>query len=117
MTLDLLGVAVRKSSILLLVAMGVTVSACGWQTRTAPSELAMETPVAVRGPAQTAANQKPDDPNQIICVHEDVTGSRLAGARQCHTRAEWAQRKTTGDQQMQLLAAPPNAGAMRGNGQ
>jgi cytochrome c5 len=107
----------RKSSILLVIAMGAMVSACGWQTRTAPTELVMATAGAAAGPVQTAANQKPDDPNQIICVREEVTGSRLDGARECHTRAEWAQRKTSGEQQMQLLAAPPNAAAMRANGQ
>ena len=106
----------RKSSILLLIAMG-GLSACGWQTRTAPSELAMATPSAAAAPGQAAANPKADDPNQIVCVHEDVTGSRLAGTRECHTRAEWAQRKSNGETQMQLLAAPPNAAAMRGNGQ
>jgi cytochrome c5 len=106
----------RRASILLLVAMGATMSACGWQTRTAPSELAMVAP-PVGAPVQTAAGQKPNDPNQVVCVREAVTGSRLDGVRECHTRAEWADRKATDDQQMQLIAAPPNAGAMRGNGQ
>jgi cytochrome c5 len=107
----------RRSSILLLVAVGATVSACGWQTRTRPTELAMVARAAAAGPAQVAANQKPDPPNQVICVRQEVTGSRLDGTRECHTRADWAQRKANGDQQMQLLAAPPNAAAMRGNGQ
>jgi len=30
------------------------------------------------------------DPQQIICRHEDVVGSRLGGRRVCRSRAEWA---------------------------
>ena len=29
------------------------------------------------------------DPNQIICVNERITGSRVAQRRVCRTRAEW----------------------------
>jgi hypothetical protein len=49
-------------------------------------------------------------------VREEVTGSRLPPAKECHTRAQWAQRKANGDQQLQLIGAAPNAGAMQSNG-
>jgi len=112
------GLNLRTSSILLLAAVGATLSACGWQTRTAPSRVAVATPAAARAaaPAQTAANPTQLDPNQIVCVRRDVTGSRLASTKECHTRAEWAERKTTGEEQLELLRAAPNAGAMRANG-
>ena len=33
----------------------------------------------------------PGDPNQIICVRESITGSRISQQRVCRTRAEWAE--------------------------
>ena len=33
------------------------------------------------------------DPNQILCVNERVTGSRLATQRVCRTRREWEEHK------------------------
>jgi hypothetical protein len=31
-----------------------------------------------------------NDPNQVICKHDLVTGTRVPGPSQCHTRADWA---------------------------
>jgi len=41
--------------------------------------------------APPAATVKPasGDPNRLICVTEDVTGSRLNSKRICHTASEW----------------------------
>ncbi len=40
-------------------------------------------------PVQSAKNSH--DPNQVICKHEETTGSRLEGHRTCYTRAQWEQ--------------------------
>ena len=32
-----------------------------------------------------------NDPDQIVCVRETITGSRLGAQRVCRTRAEWAE--------------------------
>ncbi len=55
---------------------------------------------------QAAANKGPGDPDQIICRRQEVTGSRLPGPKECHTRAEWAQMKANGYDQLQTLGAP-----------
>jgi hypothetical protein len=34
------------------------------------------------------------DPDQILCVNERVTGSRLATQRVCRTRREWDEHKS-----------------------
>jgi hypothetical protein len=33
------------------------------------------------------------DPEQIVCISETVTGTRLSSRRVCRTRAEWEQHK------------------------
>jgi len=51
---------------------------------------------AVAEPAQTPPTAQPDqtkktkDPNEMICERQQDPGSRLASAKVCHTRAEWA---------------------------
>jgi hypothetical protein len=53
-------------------------------------------------------------PDRIVCRERIVTGSRLAYARDCHTRAEWeeitraARDYINGQQLKGLNAAPPN---------
>jgi len=101
------GAVMRRSSVLLLASLGLGLSACGWQVHDAPKP----EPVAAARPAgpgavKLAANGQPaGDPNQVICKHDDVTGSRLEGAKECHTRAEWLQIKTAGYDQMQMQRA------------
>lgn len=46
--------------------------------------------------AQAAASNPPaaekgKDMNEIVCEKQKVPGSRLASAKVCHTRAEWAE--------------------------
>lgn len=42
--------------------------------------------------AQPAAPPvKKTDPNEIICERQKIPGSRLAAAKVCKTRAEWAE--------------------------
>ena len=40
------------------------------------------------------ATKTVDNPNEIVCQKEEVTGSRIASKRVCMTRAQWAQRQT-----------------------
>jgi hypothetical protein len=94
----------RRSSVLLLASLGLGLSACGWQVHETPKpEPVAAAAPAAPAPTQLAANGQPAaDPNQIICKRDDVTGSRLAAAKECHTRAEWLQIKTSGYDQMQM---------------
>jgi hypothetical protein len=34
------------------------------------------------------------DPDQLVCISETVTGSRLGTRRVCRTRAEWAEHRS-----------------------
>ena len=47
--------------------------------------------------AATMASDAPrgpdNDPNEIVCISERVTGSRLSTRRVCRTRAEWAEHR------------------------
>jgi hypothetical protein len=103
---------VRVSSILLSASLGLTLAACTTPSKTAPPpQAAVAGPVAVvaapGAAAQAAADNKgPGNPDQTICKREEVTGSRLAGHRECHTRAEWAQINATGMDKLQMLGAP-----------
>ena len=51
---------------------------------------------AAAQPAQTPPAAQPDqtkkikDPNEMVCERQQDPGSRLAAAKVCHTRAEWA---------------------------
>lgn len=98
----------RNSSTLLFAALAL--AACATQTKTSAPPAAAPGPVAIvaaPGAAQAAADNKgPGNPDQVICKREEVTGSRLAGHRECHTRAEWAQIDATGMDKLQMLGAP-----------
>ncbi len=54
------------------------------------------------------------DPNQVICKRQEETGSRLGGAKICHTRREWADiaaaaRMSVGDMQTKAnMGVPPH---------
>jgi hypothetical protein len=112
----------RNSCILLLASIGWTLTACaggGWQVRQAPKP----EPVAqttITGSGQVAKVNDQDNPDQVICKREEITGSRLEGAKECHSRAEWAQIKATGYDKLQMLGAPgptpTQSAAQAGNG-
>ena len=110
----------RRASILLLASFGVALSACTTKTTAPPTAAPVARAAPTGGAAQTAANNGLPDPNQIVCKREEVTGSRLAGARECHTRAEWAQINATGMDRLQMLGAPgptpTQTAAQAGNG-
>jgi hypothetical protein len=41
-------------------------------------------------PTDQSVQAKPKDPNEMVCERQQDPGSRLAAAKVCHTRAEWA---------------------------
>ena len=49
--------------------------------------LAQTAPAPAPLPTQAKAVK---DPNEIVCERQAELGSRLAAAKVCHTRAEWA---------------------------
>lgn len=51
-----------------------------------PASVALAQEGSVAAPAKKAL-----DLNQIVCEKQEIVGSRLATARVCHTRAEWAE--------------------------
>jgi hypothetical protein len=61
-----------------------------WKAVLVGTALAATAAVAQSPTARTDPN---GDPNQIVCVNERVTGSRLARQRVCRTRREWEEHK------------------------
>jgi hypothetical protein len=47
-------------------------------------------PAQRQSTAQPGQTEKAKDPNEMICERQQDPGSRLASAKVCHTRAEWA---------------------------
>lgn len=55
-------------------------------------------------PSGSAANvSKPLNPNEMVCEREQEPGSRLAAAKVCHTRAEWADLKSQDRQDVERV--------------
>jgi hypothetical protein len=71
------------------------------QTDSAP------TAVATRVKAEKKAVDPRVDPQAIVCKREDETGSRLGGAKVCHTRAEWAAQAAEAHEQMNRIQMTP----------
>lgn len=91
---------ILRTSLLLLVASSVATSPAMAQSAQAPTP---------RQPAQQAKQGK--DPNEVVCEREQDPGSRLASAKVCHTRAEWADLRHQDRQmldQAQTLRGTPN---------
>ncbi len=49
------------------------------------------TAAAAQAPNAPTRSGPDNDPEEIVCVNEQVIGSRLARRRVCRTRAEWEQ--------------------------
>lgn len=71
---------------------------------TAAAVLGMSAPAFAQSaqPAQPQQQQQQQqgaksasDPNEIICERQQELGSRIASARVCKTRAEWAEERRT----------------------
>ena len=63
----------------LIIAVAASVVASPVLAQTAPAQ-----------PRQTDGAKKAKDPNEIVCERHRDPASRLAAAKVCHTRAEWA---------------------------
>lgn len=61
--------------------------------------------VAQQAPqAQSAVPAKKSfDPNEMVCEKQAIPGSRLAVARVCHTRAEWADLRSQDRQEIERV--------------
>jgi hypothetical protein len=97
----------RISSVFLLASLGWTLAGWAGQVRASPEAakpgtVSAAAPDAVKG----AANGAQDNDKQIICKREEVTGSRLPGPKQCHTRAEWAQINANAATKFEMISAP-----------
>jgi len=53
------------------------------------------------GKGPTTRHGPSADPNEVVCVREQVIGSRLATRRVCRTRAEWAQHQSEFKQEVE----------------
>jgi len=62
------------------------VSAIGLVAGTSAPALAQ----APSNPPAASQQQAPQNPNEIVCHKQEVTGSRLGAKKVCKTRAEWA---------------------------
>ena len=51
------------------------------------------TAAAAQAPNEGSTRVAPgnDDPNEVICVNQPTTGSRVNRVRVCRTRAQWAE--------------------------
>ena len=58
-----------------------------FSTAAVSAQAATDAPAVQPAPLRAAQDNR--DPNRIICKREDVIGSRLGGAKTCHTWADW----------------------------
>jgi hypothetical protein len=106
------GAAMRFSSplstALAVSSLSWMLAGCAWQVRPSPEAVkpvaAGHAAPAAPGATLLAANGQPD-PNTVICHREEVTGSRLEGPKECHTRAEWVAIKDAGHDKLQMQSA------------
>ena len=49
------------------------------------------TAAAAQAPNDAPARNTIEDPNEMVCVRQRTTGSRVNDVRVCRTRAEWAE--------------------------
>jgi invasion protein IalB len=60
----------------------------------AAAAVGLTAPTLAQTPTQSsAAVQKPNDPNEVVCRKEESTGSRIGAKRVCMTRMQWADRQ------------------------
>jgi hypothetical protein len=81
----------RRSSVLLLASLSLLCSAPAFSAMADGSSGQTGTAASGGGATATPAKNTPPDPNQVICKREEVTGSRLGGPKECHTRHDWDQ--------------------------
>lgn len=63
-------------------------------------------PTAVQNlPSRESA---PDDPDKVVCKRTANTGSRVGGAKECLTKAQWREREVLNAQAMRDLQSRAN---------
>lgn len=56
--------------------------------------LLVTTAAVAQSPSDAPARSGPEnDPDQVVCINEPVTGSRLTRHRVCRTRAQWVEHR------------------------
>ena len=111
----------RIWSVFLLTSLAFTMAGWAGQVGASP-EAAKPTAAAAAAPAAVkgAATGAQDSANQIVCKREEVTGSRMPGPKECHTRAEWSQINSNAATKFEMISAPglmpTQQAAQAGNG-
>jgi hypothetical protein len=59
------------------------------------SPVALVAQGAQQGQQQQQPAAKAENPNEIVCEKQEVTGSRIATKRVCMTRGQWAEQQRT----------------------
>ena len=54
------------------------------------SALLVATAAVAQAPADTRAKDQGDDADEVVCIDQPNTGSRVNRVRVCRTRAQWA---------------------------
>ena len=54
------------------------------------SALVVATAAMAQAPNETSAKNQTEDANEVVCVDQPTTGSRVNRVRVCRTRAQWA---------------------------
>ena len=49
--------------------------------------------LAAAAPAESGVRPPSNNPSEMVCVREEVLGSRVATRRVCRTRAEWEEHR------------------------
>lgn len=61
----------------------------------------VSSPVLAQAGSSTPAAKSKRDPNEIVCEKQKIPGSRLATAKVCKTRGEWADLKLQDRQELE----------------
>ena len=54
------------------------------------SAVLVATAAAAQAPQDAAKNVQSEDANEVVCIDQPTTGSRVTQVRVCRTRAQWA---------------------------
>ena len=92
-----------------------------WKTVMAVAATVATTAIAQAATDSNTRRAPNIDPDQIVCVTEHETGSRVRARRVCRTRAEWAehqaeQRRTVERTQMFKVSCEVKTACMPQNG-
>jgi hypothetical protein len=54
------------------------------------SALVVATAAVAQAPNESSTKNQSDDADQVVCIDQPTTGSRVNRVRVCRTRAQWA---------------------------